>query len=110
MVTSSIKETLLVAVEGLFRGMDFWGRVKDHASPHRDVRPCTNSVVRTVATPKLQSLAVSPFRLAFRPTIVVYQLPTATTTCSDLSSVVLDTIYKTSAHSAGSDTSKLYKR
>lgn len=61
-------------MKGVLLGDAFGGGVKDQARPQRDVRPCTNSVVRTIATPNAQSFAVSPLRVTLRPTIVVYQL------------------------------------
>ncbi len=73
-ITSSMKETLLLIWIEVFDDSIFGGAVKDQANPQRDVCPCTNSVVRTAATPKVHSFAVSTFRLSLRPIIVVYQL------------------------------------
>lgn len=51
------------------------GGTNDQASPHRQVWPCTNSVVLTMVTPTARSFDIRVFRFDFLPTIEVYHLP-----------------------------------
>uniref|UniRef100_A0A7C9FC93 Uncharacterized protein n=1 Tax=Opuntia streptacantha TaxID=393608 RepID=A0A7C9FC93_OPUST len=46
--------------------------MKDQASPHRQVCPCTNSVVFTIVTPTSLSFDMRNLRFDFFPTIEVY--------------------------------------
>lgn len=71
--TSSMKDRLFLSVTWEHILLD--GGTNDQASPHRQVWPCTNSVVFTMVTPTARSFDVKILRFDFFPTIEVYHLP-----------------------------------